>query len=72
MNGPMKSSTIYALAAIGTLGSWNAAAADAGSVEERLKKLEEQVEGLKTENNQLKKELGYDPKAPFAIVKPAG
>lgn len=68
----MKSSTIYALAAIGTLGSWNAAAADAGSVEERLKKLEEQVDGLKTENNQLKKELGYDPKTPFAIVKPAG
>jgi phosphate-selective porin len=68
----MKSSTVYALAAIGTLGSWNATAADAGSVEERLKKLEEQVEGLKTENTQLKNELGYDAKTPLVVVKAAG
>ena len=68
----MKSLTVYALAASGALGSWNAAAAAAVSVEERLKKLEGQVEALQNENAQLKKELGYDPKAPFAVVKPAG
>lgn len=68
----MKASTLYALAAIGALGSWQSRAADSPTVEERLKKLEDQVQGLTTENTHLKKELGYDPKAPFAVVKPAG
>lgn len=41
-------------------------------MEERLKKLEEQVDGLKNENTQLKKELGYNPNTPLPIIKPAG
>ena len=57
----MKSSAIYAIAAISALGTWNAAAADAPSVDERLKKLESVVDGLQKENVELKKELGYDP-----------
>ena len=68
----MKSSTIYAIAAISALGTWNAAAADAPSVDERLKKLESVVDGLQKENAELKKELGYDPKKPATFVKAAG
>ena len=68
----MKPSTIYAIAAISALGTWNAAAADAPSVDERLKKLESVVDGLQKENVELKKELGYDPKKPVAFVKAAG
>ena len=68
----MKTLILCALAAAGALGSWNAAAADAGSVEERLKKLETQVEGLQKENISLKKELGYDPKASATFVKETG
>lgn len=68
----MKSSTIYALAAISALGTWNAGAADASSVDERLKKLEGLVEGLQKENIELKKELGYDPKKPAAFIRGAG
>jgi phosphate-selective porin OprO and OprP len=68
----MKTSLLCALAAAGALGSWNAEAADAGSVEERLKKLETQVDGLQMENASLKKELGYDPKKPAAFVRGAG
>ena len=68
----MKPSTIYAIAAISALGTWNAAAADAPSVDERLKKLESVVDGLQKENVELKKELGYDPKKPVAFVKSAG
>jgi phosphate-selective porin OprO and OprP len=68
----MNSSTLCALAALGAIGSWQAGAAESPSVEERLKRLEDQVQGLTTENINLKKELGYDPKVPFAVVKPAG
>ena len=68
----MKSSAIYAIAAISALGTWNAAAADAPSVDERLKKLESVVDGLQKENVELKKELGYDPKKPATFVKAAG
>ncbi len=68
----MKTSALYALAAAGALGAFNASAADAGSVEERLKKLESQVDGLQKENATLKKELGYDPKAPSTFLKGAG
>ncbi len=68
----MKSPTIYALAAMSALGAWNAAAADAPSVDERLKKLEGLVDGLQKENSELKKELGYDPKKPAAFVRAAG
>jgi len=68
----MKSSTIYAVAAVSALGMWNAAAADAPSVDERLKKLESVVDGLQKENTELKKELGYDPKKPAAFVRGAG
>ena len=45
----IKSSTLCALAAVSALGNWNSIAADAGSVEERLKKLETQVDGLQKE-----------------------
>ena len=51
----IKSSTLCALAAVSALGNWNSIAADAGSVEERLKKLETQVDGLQKENTELKK-----------------
>jgi phosphate-selective porin len=68
----MKSSAIYAIAAISALGTWNAAAADAPSVDERLKKLESVVDGLQKENADLKKELGYDPKKPATFVKAVG
>ncbi len=68
----IKTSALYALAAVSALGTWNAPAADTGSVEERLKKLETQVEGLQKENASLKKELGYDPKSPAAFVREAG
>jgi phosphate-selective porin OprO/OprP len=68
----MKSTTIYAIAALSALGPWNAAAADAPSVDERLKKLESVVDSLQKENSDLKKELGYDPKKPVAFVKAAG
>lgn len=54
----MKSSTIHALAAVSLVGIWQAGAADAPSVDERLKKLEGLVEGLQKENTELKKELG--------------
>jgi phosphate-selective porin OprO/OprP len=68
----IKSSTLCALAAVSALGNWNSIAADAGSVEERLKKLETQVDGLQKENTELKKELGYDPKKPAAFIRGAG
>lgn len=68
----MKKTALCALAAASALGTWNSTAADAGSVEERLKKLESQVDGLQKENTELKKELGYDPKKPATFVKEAG
>lgn len=68
----MKTTTMCALAAASALGTWNSTAADSASVEERLKKLESQVEGLTKENTELKKELGYDPKKPAAFVRGAG
>ena len=68
----MKSSTIHALAAVSLLGTSQAVAADAPSVDERLKKLEGLVEGLQKENADLKKELGYDPKKPAAFTRAGG
>lgn len=68
----IKTTTLCALAAVSALGTWNSSAADAGSVEERLKKLESQVDGLQKENTELKKELGYDPKKPAAFLRGAG
>lgn len=68
----MKSSTIYAIAALGAFSTWNAASAETPSVDERLKKLEGLVEGLQKENAELKKELGYDPKKPAAFLRAGG
>lgn len=42
------------------------------SVEERLKKLETQLDGLQKENAALKKQLGWDGKSDLPLVKPGG
>jgi len=68
----MKAPAVYTLAVMSAFGVWNAAAADAPSVDERLKKLESVVETLQKENVELKKELGYDHKKPAAFLRAAG
>ena len=49
-----------------------AISADGPSVEDRLKKLEDQLTQVLKENVELRKELGYDGKAPPVVVKPKG
>ncbi len=42
------------------------------SIEERLRKLETQVDDLKGENSALKQQLGWDGKSELPLAKPAG
>ena len=56
----------------GLLSSWTAFCADAPSTDERLKKLETQLDQLAKENAALKKELGWDGKKPLNLVEDKG
>jgi phosphate-selective porin len=49
-----------------------AVAQEPTSVEERLKKLEQELDSLQRENRELRKELGLEPKGPVPWLKPAG
>jgi phosphate-selective porin OprO and OprP len=60
------------LALAGALCAAQVSAADAPSVDSRLKQLETQVQQLLNENKDLRKELGWDGKTAPTFTKPAG
>lgn len=57
---------------VATLAWGNLAAQTAPTVEERLKALEQQVQGLAKENSDLKKQLGWKEAAAPVLVSPGG
>ena len=62
----------HTLALTGVLCAVHAPAADAPSVEDRLKQLETTVQSLQKENADLRKELGWEAGKPLVVAKPAG
>lgn len=60
------------LALTGVLCAVHTLAADAPSVEDRLKQLETTVQSLQKENAELRKELGWEAGKPLVVAKPAG
>jgi hypothetical protein len=62
----------HALALTGVLCAVHAPAADAPSVEDRLKQLETTVQSLQKENADLRKELGWEAGKALVVAKPAG
>jgi phosphate-selective porin len=72
---PMKTSSLRWFLAVllgSMLSGWSACGAEDPSTEERLKKLETQLEQLAKENAALKKELGWDGKKPLNLVEDKG
>jgi phosphate-selective porin OprO/OprP len=62
--------SLFVVASLLSTGA--ALAADGASVEERLKKLESQLEQVLKENTELKKQLGWDGKKPLNLVEDKG
>jgi phosphate-selective porin OprO and OprP len=68
----MKRSLHFGLVLAGLLHVSPAPAAEPASVEDRLKKLETQLDQLTKENTELKKQLGWDGKKPLNFVEDKG